>query len=58
MDNLTSTRRNFLQQVAFGGGSAFLSILVHASTQASRTPEGREKSLILLWQDGGPSHFE
>ena len=58
MDNLTSTRRNFLQQVAFGGGSAFLSNLVHASTQASRTPEGREKSLILLWQDGGPSHFE
>ena len=58
MDNLTSTRRNFLQQVAFGGGSAFLSNLVHASPQASRTPEGREKSLILLWQDGGPSHFE
>ena len=58
MDNLTSTRRNFLQQVAFGGGSAFLSNLVHASTQASRSPAGREKSLILLWQDGGPSHFE
>ena len=58
MDNLTSTRRNFLQQVGFGGGSAFLSNLVHASTQANRNPEGREKSLILLWQDGGPSHFE
>lgn len=58
------TRRNCLQLgvAAFAGGglSGLLNLQAQAATQAvaeGKTP-AKAKSVIMVWLDGGPSHFE
>ena len=51
-------RRTFLAQVAVGSGALSLPSLLQQQLQAATAPRQHDKSLILLWQDGGPSHFE
>ena len=53
-------RRSFLQQLIAGVGSLNLANVLRlqssaASPQRTTLPE---TSLIILWQDGGPSQFE
>ena len=50
------TRRAFLGQVGLGAGVLSLPHILRLRAAAS--PASVERSLILLWQDGGPSHFE
>lgn len=51
------TRRKFLRAAMTGVG--ILSLPQMMQWQAMAAAPGRKKrSLILLWQDGGPSHFE
>ena len=52
-----SSRRTFLQQVLTGMG-AFSIPHVAQLRAASNSPRAKDTSIILLWQDGGPSHFE
>lgn len=55
------TRRNSLQ-LGLGAllGSGFVdSLQARGETQRSdRVPAGKAKSCILIWMDGGPTHFE
>lgn len=52
------TRRNCLQ-LGLGGllGSSFVDLL-RARTEAADATAKRPTSCILIWQDGGPSHYE
>lgn len=50
-------RRTFLHRLGSGFGSAALLPLLRARAAAEGVGQ-RRRSLILLWQDGGPSHFE
>ena len=50
------TRRNALQAAA-GLGLSFLVPALGAKAAQERVPK-RQKSLIVLWMAGGPSHLE
>jgi len=50
-------RRNFLQASLYGAGLLGLPGVTVLGAQAAK-PTAKRRSLILLWQDGGPSHFE
>ena len=54
-----SNRRGFLRQVFAGIGVFSLpNILKLRAEAAIQTSGGNDTSLIVLWQDGGPTHFE
>jgi hypothetical protein len=50
-------RRAFLRSALFGTGLLSLPQLMQWQAHAATT-KAKKRSLILLWQDGGPSHFE
>ena len=52
------TRRALLRSVAHGAGWLSLSLVMDLQALAASTTSRRKRSLILLWQDGGPSHIE
>ena len=52
------TRRGLLRSVAQGVGWLSLPLVVDLQALAASTTSRKKRSLILLWQDGGPSHFE
>jgi len=47
-----------MQQLLAGMGSLSISGISRLRAEAGISSKGNDKSLILLWQDGGPSHFE
>jgi len=49
------TRRGFLRTTVTAAGILSLPQLMQWQAQAAT---GKKRSLILLWQDGGPTHFE
>lgn len=51
-------RRQFLRQVITGFGTFNLAHLLRMRESAASESPHNDTSLILLWQDGGPSHFE
>ena len=54
-----SRRRSFLKQLFAGVGALNLPNVLRLQSQAAdRATTNRRTSLIVLWQDGGPSHFE
>jgi len=53
-----STRRTFLQRVLAGMGAISIPNVARLRAQAADVGRSQDTSLILLWQDGGPSHFE
>lgn len=53
-----STRRRFLGQVAGGIGAISLPHILKLRAEAAATDGRRDTRVILLWQDGGPSHHE
>ncbi|HAA60358.1 MAG TPA: hypothetical protein DCE39_05465, partial [Planctomycetaceae bacterium] len=54
-----SRRRSFLKQLFAGVGALNLPNVLRLQSQAAdRATANRRTSLIVLWQDGGPSHFE
>lgn len=52
------TRRALLRSVAQGAGWLSLPLVMDLQALAAATTSRRKRSLILLWQDGGPSHIE
>ena len=52
------SRRAFTRQVLTGAGILSLPHVLRLRAEAALSPGARKRSLILLWQDGGPSHFE
>ena len=54
----SSNRRSFLQQVLTGMGMLSTSNIMKLRAEAGIVSQPSDTSLILLWQDGGPSHFE
>ena len=52
------TRRALLRSVAQGAGWLSLPLIKDLQALAASTTSRKKRSLILLWQDGGPSHFE
>lgn len=52
------TRRAFLQSALTGIGIGNLPYWIQARAEAALPGAAKQRSLILLWQDGGPSHFE
>lgn len=52
------TRRALLRSVMQGAGWLSLPLVMNLQALAASTPSRRKRSLILLWQDGGPSHIE
>ena len=54
-----SRRRSFLKQLFAGVGALNLPNVLRLQSQAADPDTAnRRTSLIVLWQDGGPSHFE
>jgi len=54
-----SNRRSFLRQVFAGIGAFSLPNVLKLRAAAATQAGGKnDTSLIVLWQDGGPSHFE
>ncbi len=53
-----SSRRTFLQQVLTGMGAFSIPNIARLRAAASNSRRAKDTSIILLWQDGGPSHFE
>ncbi|MEQ8790427.1 MAG: DUF1501 domain-containing protein [Pirellulaceae bacterium] len=58
-----ATRRDFLQVGTFGLGGLALGDLLRAQASAASAPAAssalrNNKSVILFWLDGGPTHFE
>ena len=51
-------RRTFLRQAITGMGALSLPNLIKLRELAGSETGQQDTSLILLWQDGGPSHFE
>ena len=49
-------RRHFLSQLMTGIGSLNLANVLRL--RAATGPSPQDTALIILWQDGGPSHFE
>jgi hypothetical protein len=54
--NRDLSRRGFLRAALLGTGLIGLPQLLQWQAQAAS--DGKKRSLILLWQDGGPTHFE
>lgn len=52
------TRRAFLCQALAGIGTLNLPTILRLRAQAGTAAARSDTSLIFLWQDGGPSHFE
>ena len=52
------TRRALLRSVVQGAGWLSLPLVMDLQALAASTTSRKKRSLILLWQDGGPSHFE
>ena len=53
-----SRRRSFLKQLFAGVGALNLPNVLRLQSQAAAPDTAnRRTSLIVLWQDGGPSHF-
>ena len=54
-----SRRRSFLKQLVAGVGALSLPNILRLQAQAAAKPATESQTaLIVLWQDGGPSHFE
>ncbi|HEV7226671.1 MAG TPA: DUF1501 domain-containing protein [Pirellulales bacterium] len=51
-------RRSFLQIGALGGAGLSLAELLRMNAQAATGGGVREKSVIILWMRGGPSHID
>lgn len=51
-------RRTFLRSALFGTGLLGLRHGLQWQARAEPAQGAKKRSLILLWQDGGPSHFE
>ena len=51
-------RRAFIRSALMGAGILSLPQWLQWQAQAALSPPAKKRSLILLWQDGGPSHFE
>ena len=58
MIDFTPTRRTFLRVGALTLGGLTLPGLLQARARGAQTPEGRKKSVILVWLAGGPSHID
>ena len=52
------TRRALLRSVVQGAGWLSLPLVMDLQALAASSTSLKKRSLILLWQDGGPSHFE
>ena len=52
------TRRGLLRSVIQSAGWLSLPLVMDLQALAASTISRKKRSLILLWQDGGPSHFE
>ena len=52
------TRRAVLRTALAGSGVLSFPWSLASSAQAASASRSKKRSLILLWQDGGPSHFE
>ena len=55
------SRRAFVQNIFLGSGLLSLPDVLRQQAQAALSSElhtEKKRSLILLWQDGGPTHFE
>ena len=52
------SRRAFIRHALAGVGLLSLPHFLRLRAEAALSPGARKRSLILLWQDGGPSHFE
>lgn len=52
------TRRALLRSVVQGAGWLSLPLVMDLRALAASTITRKKRSLILLWQDGGPSHIE
>ena len=52
------SRRAFVRRALAGAGVLSLPIVLRLQAEAAISPGSKKRSLILLWQDGGPSHFE
>ena len=54
----TYSRRTALKAGLFGLSGLTLADLFRANTVGASTRNSNQKSVILIWLDGGPSHFE
>src|SRR5690242_17772997 len=52
------TRRGFLQAGAVSFGGAVLANLLRHEALAGVSPTADKRSVLLLWQPGGPSHLD
>ena len=52
------SRRALLRSALTGAGISGLSVFPSWQAQAASSSRSQKRSLILLWQDGGASHFE
>lgn len=52
------TRRALIRSVVRGTGWLSLPLVMDLQAQSASTASRKKRSLILLWQDGGPSHIE
>jgi|GEM_PF-7950 len=52
------TRRALIRSVVQGTGWLSLPLVMDLQAQSASTASRKKRSLILLWQDGGPSHIE
>ena len=52
------SRRAFLRGSLLGAGLLSLPQVMQWQARAASTTHQKKRSLILLWQDGGPTHFE
>ena len=55
---MSGPRRDFLQQLMAGMGALTIPSISSLRAKAGTSSGVSDTSLILLWQDGGPSHFE
>jgi hypothetical protein len=58
MLDFTTNRRGFLKVGALGLGGLTLPGLLQARARAAQSPGSARKSVILIWQAGGPSHID
>ncbi|MFM2094759.1 MAG: hypothetical protein RIS70_1883 [Planctomycetota bacterium] len=52
------SRRALFRSVVCGAGCLSLPLVLQLQSVAAPNHSNKKRSLILLWQDGGPSHFE
>src|SRR5436305_2748436 len=58
MLDLTATRRTFLRAGALAVGGLTLPGLLQLRARGAQSASGSRKSVILIWQAGGPSHID